>query len=66
MKCDICNREIQWPDKFYSTGPLLQRRWACEQCYHLWVLPYRQEQEKLLPKGIWYFPKPSDVNNWED
>lgn len=66
MKCDICKKEIKYPDKFFQTGPLIPRGWSCEECYHLWVLPYRQEQERLLPDSIQYFPKPSSVNNWEE
>ena len=64
MKCDICNRRIQRPgktDKFYSTGPLIQRGYCCEECYLTWVLPYREEQEKLMPKGMKYFCFPSDT-----
>lgn len=55
MQCSICNKCIQWPENFHSAGPLLSRRFCCDECYRTWVLPYREKELKKVPDSIVWF-----------
>lgn len=55
MKCCICEKYIQWPDKFYSTGPLVQRGFCCESCFKIWVQPCREKELERVPDSIVWF-----------
>lgn len=57
MKCCICEKYIQFPEKFYSTGPLIQRGYCCEECFRTWVVPYREKELKKVPDSIVWIAK---------
>lgn len=55
MKCSICGKRVEFPARFYSTGPLLQRGWACDECYRTWVEPYQERELERVPDSIVWF-----------
>ena len=52
MKCSVCGKYVQYPERFYSTGPLIQRGFCCDECYRIWVLPYRERLEVKMPASL--------------
>ena len=52
MRCSICGKQIQFPEKFHSTGPLISRGFSCDECYLTWILPYREKELKKVPDSI--------------